>query len=204
MNVRQSVAMAILATLIAASAVLLAACGSSSDSDTGAGAGGTKPKIAAVSISGSEYTETYTRGFEKAGEEMDLAVEVHNSPNTEVSALTATINAAVATNPDYLIAAAVDSAALRQPLVVASERGIKVITYDTQVDDPDFIVSYVNADYHEYGERAGKELSRVIGGKGTVLLDDIIPGNQALEDLARVLRSTCAGSDRASGPVQPG
>jgi ribose transport system substrate-binding protein len=182
MNARQISAPAILATIVACG-LLLTACGSSGDSATGAGAGGTKPKIAIVSLAGSEYFAGYNRGFEKAADELDLDVDIHNSPSLEVSPMAATINAAVATNPDYLIAHTPDSTALRQPLLTASERGIKVITYDTQVDEPKFVVTYVNADYHKYGERAGAELSRVIGGEGKVLLDSIIPGNEDLERL---------------------
>jgi ribose transport system substrate-binding protein len=181
--VRQALTVAVLATTVLASALLVAACGSSSSSSSGgSGEGGEKPKVAVVSIAGSEYFAGYNRGFEAAGEKLGLDVEVQNSPNLEASAVTATINAAVATNPDYLVVAAVESTALRQPLLAASERGIKVITYDTQVEDPSFVTTYVNADYREYGMLAGKELGRVVGGKGKAMLEAVAPGNLDFEE----------------------
>jgi ribose transport system substrate-binding protein len=183
MRVRQVLTTAACAALLVASALLLAACGSSSDSSSsGSGAGGVKPKIAVVSFAGSEYFAGYNRGFENEAKKLGLEVEVQNSPSFETSAATATINAAVATNPDYLVVSAVESTALRQPLLAASERGIKVITYDTQVEDPSFVITYVNADYHEYGVAAGRELGRVVGGKGKVMLEAVLPGNLDFEE----------------------
>lgn len=189
MKVRQMLPVSIAAILVLAAAVLLAACGGSSGSSSEtssegeSGAGGKKPSIAVVSIAGSEYFTTYNRGFEKASAELGLDVNLQNATAYEPNAVAQTINAVVATNPEYLIAPAIDSAALRQPLLAASERGIKVITYDTQVEEPDFVVTYVNANYHEYGELAGAELGRLVGGTGKVLLDSIVPGNEDLERL---------------------
>lgn len=166
-------------------AVVVTACGSSSGESPGetAGAEGKRPTIAAVSLAGSEYNAAYNRGFEKAASQLGLEVSITNSPTIENSDMTATIDAAIATNPEYLIAPAFDSTALRQPLLTASERGIKVIVYDTQVSEPDFILTYVNANYLEYGELAGKELGSLVEGKGKVMLDAVFPGNQGLEEI---------------------
>jgi len=170
--------------LIVATGVFAAACGGSSDDTSSTGSDGdVKPTIAVVSISGSDYFTSYNKGFEKAADKLGLDVKVQNATAYDPNAVAQTINAAVATKPDYLIAPAIDSAALSQPLRQASERGIKVITYDTQVDDPSFVLSYVNADYHEYGLLAGKELGRLVGGTGKVLLDAIVPGNADLQSL---------------------
>jgi len=185
MRVRQVLTTAVLGALAVALAVLFSACGSSSDDSSAADAesGKTKPKIAVVSVTDTDYFVHYNIGFEQAAEDLGLDVEVHNSPNFETSAVAATINAAVATNPDYLIVTAVDSVGLRQPLLSASERGIKVITYDTQVDEPDFVVTYVNADYHEIGKQSGAELGRVMGGDGKALFLSPLTGNEDYESL---------------------
>jgi ribose transport system substrate-binding protein len=185
MKARQIFTAAVLVAVLVAMALLLAACGSSTNSPSkGHGSGAVKPRIAVVSLAGSEYAAGYNRGFEREAKKLGLEVKVLNSPSVEVSDMTATINAAIATNPTYLLATAVNSKALRQPLLTAHERGIKVITYDTQVDKPNFVTTYVNVNYREYGEHAGTELGRLVGGKGKVMLDDIGPGNQALEELA--------------------
>jgi ribose transport system substrate-binding protein len=186
MSPRQTFKSGALVAFIAAAAIIFAACGSSSSDSSSSGgtdSGGEKPSIAAVSVAGSEYFATYNRGFERAAEELGLDVEVQNSPSPETSAITATINAAIATNPDYLIAPPVDSVGLREPLVAASERGITVIIYDTRVENPDFALTYVNADYPKYGKEAGEELSRLVGGKGKVLFLSPITGNQDFEEL---------------------
>lgn len=177
---RAQVAALVLATALAA--FLFAACGSSDDTTGGTDSGGEKPKVAAVSIAGNETFALYSKGFERAADELGLDLEVFNAPNFEASAVSSTISSAVATNPDYLVVSAVDSAAMRQPLLDAKERGIEVITYDTQVDEPDFVLSYVNSDYHEYGVLSAEALGDAIEGdgkKGQLLT--VIPGNQDLE-----------------------
>jgi ribose transport system substrate-binding protein len=185
MKARRIPTAAILTALAASSVLALGACGSSSGSSSGGGSGegGVKPKVAVVSIAGSEYFSGYSRGFEHEAEELDLEINLQNAPGFEASSVAATIEAAVASNPEYLLAPAIDSAALRQPLLAASERGIKIITYDTQVDDPTFVTTFVNADYTEYGRRAAVEMGRLTGGKGKVQLDGVVPGNSAGEAL---------------------
>lgn len=178
-------------------AVMLAGCGSSSSSTEANGSGGSssssteangsgekKPSIAAVSIAGSEEYELYAKGMEQEAEKLGLDLKVYNSPSLETAAISSTISSAVATNPEYLIAAAIEASALRQPLLNASERGIKVITYDSQVEDPNFVLSFVNSDYHEIGELSAKALGDAIEGNGSMAqMLTAIPGNQDLESM---------------------
>lgn len=169
------------------SAAFLAACGSSSSDSGGTGeegATGTKPTITMISFAGSDYYAGYVRGAEAEADELGLELEVQDAPSYEASDIAATINAAVATSPDYLLVPAVDAVALRQPLLAASERGVNVITYDSQLEDPDFIVTYVNSDYTEYGRKSAEELGRVAGAKGKALLVSLFTGNDDLERLA--------------------
>lgn len=167
---------------IAVGAITSAAgCGSSSSGGSTGEDGEKKPSISIVGFGSNPYYAEYNEGFEAEAERLGLDINIHNSSSFEAGPVTATINAAVAENPEYLLVAAVESEALRAPLLAASERGIKVITYDTQVADPDFVTTYVNANYTEYGELSGTAISEGMGGKGKLLLILIIPGNGSLE-----------------------
>lgn len=177
-------ASAIVAALVIGVGVILAAagCGTSSGGGSTGANGEKKPSIAVVGFASNPYYAEYNKGFEAEAKKLGLEIDIHNSPSFEAGPVTATINAAVASNPEYLLVPAVESTALRPPLLEASKRGVKVITYDTQVDEPDFVTSYVNADYTEYGELSGTAISELVGGKGKVLVIEIIPGNSSLED----------------------
>jgi ribose transport system substrate-binding protein len=177
-------AFATLAVLVIGIGVVLSAagCGTSSSGGSTGENGEEKPTISVVGFGSNPYYAEYNKGFEAEAKKLGLDINIHNSPSFEAGPVTATINAAVADNPDYLLVAAVESTALRAPLLAASERGIKIITYDTQVDEPDFVTSYVNANYGEYGEMSGAALVKLVGGKGKVLLQLIIPGNSSLEE----------------------
>ena len=114
-----------------------------------------------VGFASNPYYAEYNKGFEAEASKLGLELDIHNSPSFEAGPVTATINAAVASNPEYLLVPAVESTALRPPLLEASKRGVKIITYDTQVDEPDFVTSYVNADYAEYGELSGTAIGEL-------------------------------------------
>jgi len=126
----------------------------------------------------------YVTGAKARAKKLGIKLNVQLAKNYEPSSETATVNAAIATHPDYLLVSAVNSVAMRAPLLAASKRGVTIITYDTNTANPTFVLTYVNADYSEYGRRAGVELTRLIGGHGKVILLNYGPGNEGLDALS--------------------
>ncbi|HEY5551156.1 MAG TPA: substrate-binding domain-containing protein [Opitutaceae bacterium] len=78
----------------------------------------------------------------------------------------------VGSGVDAIVLAPLDDTALRTPVRSATERGIPVVIFDSALKGEvgkDFL-SYVATNNHRGGEIGGEELSRLLGGKGKVVL----------------------------------
>jgi ribose transport system substrate-binding protein len=89
---------------------------------------------------------------------------------------------------DYLIIAPVDKEQMIAPLQAAIDAGIKVITVDTFLGDGDYVtgpvtfpLSYIGSDNVEGGRIAARALADVLGGEGSVYVQNTTVGTSTTE-----------------------
>lgn len=80
---------------------------------------------------------------------------------------------------DGICLAPLDSQALVTPVRAAKDDGIPTVIFDSGLDEPETIVSYVATDNGRSGELAADRLAEVLGGEGDVILMRYNPGSES-------------------------
>lgn len=100
---------------------------------------------------------------------------------------------------DYLITAPTDREQMVAPLQAAIDAGIKVITVDTFLGDGDYVngpvtfpLSYIGSDNVEGGRIAGRALADVLGGEGSVYIQNTNVGVSTTEQRSEGFREAIA------------
>ncbi|MBM3740587.1 MAG: substrate-binding domain-containing protein [Acidobacteria bacterium] len=125
---------------------------------------------------------TVRAGAEAAGKDFSLNV-VWNGPNqeTDYARQIQIVNSAIAQRVDGLVLAASDRKALVQYVDKAVEAGIPVTIFDSGLDSGNFL-SWVATNNVQAGEMGGRELGRLLGGKGKVAVIQHVPGSVSTMD----------------------
>lgn len=96
---------------------------------------------------------------------------------------------------DYLITAPTDREQMVAPLQAAVDAGIRVITVDTFLGDGDYVngpvtfpLSYIGSDNVEGGRIAGRALADVLGGEGSVYIQNTNVGVSTTEQRSQGFR----------------
>jgi len=96
---------------------------------------------------------------------------------------------------DYLITAPTDREQMVAPLQAAIDAGIRVITVDTFLGDGDYVngpvtfpLSYIGSDNVEGGRIAGRALADVLGGEGSVYIQNTNVGVSTTEQRSQGFR----------------
>ncbi len=90
---------------------------------------------------------------------------------------------------DFLLAVPTDAAAMIAPLKRVHDAGIPIITLDTYIGantygaggPADFPIAYIGSDNYEGGMSSCTELAKLIGNKGKVFIQNVIPGDSSLD-----------------------
>jgi ribose transport system substrate-binding protein len=187
-----------IATAVAV-ALGLAACGSDDDSASGADKA---HSVAMVTPTLDDFSHTVQLGAQEAADELGVDFDHQPAPNYEPEAEVRVLNAAAARRPDAIILSAIDANALRAPAEAAARRGIKVVTFDANVQDPTFVETFVGNDYVKSGRLIAEELDRLIDGPGKTLFIAANPGNAFTDALLEGYETALASTDLESLPVQ--
>jgi ribose transport system substrate-binding protein len=174
-------------------------CGSSSDSSS---SGGGEEIVMIPGVTGDDFFYTIAQGAREEATQQDVSLEVQEPPKYEPASQIPLVNAAIAKNPDAILVAATDEDALQAPLQQASDRGIKVLTFDTSIKDPSFLSTHVSSDIVTAGEMVGDELLRLTHDKGPLMYIDHAPGVAFAEDLRAGFEKTVSGSGAELLPIQ--
>ena len=165
----------------------LAACGSSSDDDggTSAAGGGDAPKIFMVSAPpGDDFYYTIEQAAKDEAARIGADLEVQQYPKYEAASQASVLNAGIARNPDAILIGPIDQNALQATLERAADRGIEIITYDTNTRDPEGVVStFVASDVTELGRNAARAQVRLLGGRGKVFYQGTQPDQTFFDSL---------------------
>jgi ribose transport system substrate-binding protein len=90
----------------------------------------------------------------------------------------------IARKVDFLVVKPIEEKAIAEPLCRATQRGIKVITYDRKVVGDCFTVQLQN-DSVKVGELVGDHLGRTLKEKGNVVVIEGVPGSTSTLDFKK-------------------
>lgn len=167
-------------------AVIAVACG---DDETGGAsgdeAGGSADyEIAVVTGSKSDpFHQALGCGARAAAEELGVQINLQAPQEPTPTQQIPMINAALAQDPDALVVAPTDAAALVPPLERAKQDGVVISLIDTGIEkEGEIAVSAVTEDYLKGGEEAAHRIADLVGGEGKVMLISYSPGVTTQDD----------------------
>jgi len=117
-----------------------------------------------------EFWKSMHAGALKAGKELGAEI-IWKGPLKEDDreAQIAVVENFLTRGVDGIVLAPLDDTALRVPVANATRSGIPVVIIDSDIRDSDY-VSFVATDNYKGGALAAQEMSRLLGGKGRVIV----------------------------------
>ena len=156
---------------VLAAAVLLAGCSSSSD-----GGSGDALKIAHIPKLGTiGYFQAADKGVQRACAELGAECAYKGPTEITAAAQVKEINAAVQAGYNVLIVAANDKDALVPALKDAMDKGVTVVTYDSDVAQDGRSVFVNQASSEGIGQALAKSASDIAGGAGDIAILSTTP-----------------------------
>lgn len=124
-------------------------------------------------------------GAAAAGQQFDVDV-LWNGPalETDYDRQMQIVDSMLAQHPDGLAVAAAERHALNRSLERAAELGIPVTVFDSAVDSTQYM-TFVATDNYKAGQTSGRELARLVGGRGPVAMLMNAPGSASTVDRER-------------------
>ena len=122
------------------------------------------------------YISVY-QGVKHATDVLGIELIYEGSPEWDVPKQIAVLDKVIKQNPAVILISPTDTKKMIAPLKRAHEKGIKIITLDTYIDDGkyqdgagegDFPYAHISSDNVYGGRMAAKALAESIGGRGTV------------------------------------
>lgn len=181
---RSTTMLCVLGLLAAVLAGGAAGCGEEART-SGAASGGDSPNILMISSPpGDDFYYTIEESAKREAERVGADLEIQKYSKYEAAAQVAVLNAAIAKRPDAILVGPIDENALQAPLERAANRGIKIVTYDTNTREPDGVVStYVASDIVELGRSAARAELELISRRGKVFYQGTQPDNVFFDSL---------------------
>lgn len=160
--------------LLATGSLILSGCATGPSGDN-ADADGYRI-VMILGVSGDEGYLTDACGAQAVANENSVTLEVQAANRFDPAAQVPVLQAAIATQPDAILIAPTDTTALIAPIQQAVAAGIKVVLFDTTLDDLTGIESVVGVDNAAGGALAADAMNELIGGEGKVLVSNLNPG----------------------------
>ncbi|WP_082575793.1 ABC transporter substrate-binding protein [Arthrobacter sp. Soil762] len=166
------------ATLLAAgllAATSLTACAGGTAS-AGSSAGD-QPKLTFIQgVAGDEFYVSMQCGIDAAAKAAGATINTQGPAKFDPTLQKPIVDSVVAAQPDAILIAPTDVAAMQAPLKAAAAAGIKVILVDTTVQDPSFAASAIASDNKGGGLEAFKAIKNLSPNGGKVLVISTDPG----------------------------
>jgi ribose transport system substrate-binding protein len=115
------------------------------------------------------YWEVVKKGAEDAGKELNVKVTVFLPQKEDIPKQVETVETWISMGFTALAIAPSDPEALVSPINSAMERGIPVLTIDTDSRNSNRIC-YIGTDNYTAGKIAGEKMAEILGGKGKVAI----------------------------------
>lgn len=161
--------------LIVALCIALAGCGSGEKSG--------KRRIAVIPKGTThDFWKSVKAGALAAGEEFGVEIIWQGTPKEEDKEGQAKlVDSFVVGQVDGICIAPIDRTALVAPIERAKRGGIPTVVFDSGLENPDVMVSYVATNNRVGGEMAGEHMAKLLGGKGNVVLLRYAAGSESTE-----------------------
>lgn len=114
-------------------------------------------------------------GARKAAKEGGIDLSVGGPAEWNAQQQIPVLRAMIANTPKAIVIDPTDSVALQAPLREALAAGIKIVTVDSELGG-DLGIPHIGTDGVEGGREAARQLAKLIGEKGTVLVVGVAPG----------------------------
>lgn len=161
---------------LAATALVLAACGDDQEGDDGAAAAEEYDIVLVPGVTGDEFYVSMECGAREAADELGVNLDVQGADQFDPTQQTPVLEAVIASEPDAILIAPTDTTAMQAPIQQAVDAGITVVLVDTTLDDPSIAVSAIASDNVEGGRMAADALAEQIGEEGKVMVINVNPG----------------------------
>jgi ribose transport system substrate-binding protein len=86
------------------------------------------------------------------------------------------VDAVAATNPAAVLIAPTDATAMFEPIHQLAQGGVKVVFVDTTLNNPTDAAAAVSTDDYTAGVQAAQQMSKLLGGKGQILIINLQAG----------------------------
>ncbi len=167
---------------LAVMSLVLAACGgddddaAGGDGDEGGASEGGHDIVLITGVAGDEFYVTMGCGAMAAADELGVNLDIQGPEEFDPSLQTPIVDAVSASQPDAILIAPTDAAAMQAPIQQAAAAGAVIILVDTTLEEPSMAASQIASDNLEGGRTAGEELLGLIGGEGKVQVINVDPG----------------------------
>jgi len=172
----------VLAAGLAAAALLVAACGGDDDSgssasSTSSGSSAKKFNMTLIAgVRGDEFYITMNCGAQAEAKKLGVTLNFQGPNEFAADQQTPIVNAVAAKKPDAVLVAPTDTKALFAPIKQLADNGSKIVLVDTTLEQADMAVSQIASDNEGGGKVAAETLTKLIGGKGKVFVNNVKPG----------------------------
>src|SRR3954469_24358019 len=169
-----------LVVLCSALAMVVAACGGDDSGGSGSSSSSSGKKnykmTLIAGVKGDEFYITMNCGAQAKAKELGVTLDFQGPQEFDAAQQTPIVNAVAAKKPDAVLIAPTDTKALYAPIKQLAAGGTKIVLVDTTLEDPSMAVSQISSDNEKGGEAAAAELTKLVGGKGKVLVVNVKPG----------------------------
>jgi ribose transport system substrate-binding protein len=179
----------IVAILAMLAAIALAACGSSSSG----GSGGSKKLALIAGVKGDQFYITMNCGAQAEAKKKGVSLSFQGPDQFDPSLQTPIVNAVAAKKPDAILVAPTDTKAMYPPIKAAAQNS-KIVLVDTTLDNTSVAESEIASNNLAGGQTAGKELTKLIGGQGEVMVTNVKPGISTTDLRQKGFESAVKGS----------
>ncbi|MDA1214063.1 MAG: substrate-binding domain-containing protein [Planctomycetota bacterium] len=141
-----------------------------------------------------EFWKSVHAGAEKAAKEFGNVEILWSGPQLEsdTNGQITVVENFITSKVDGICLAPLDSQALVESVVGATEQGIPVVIFDSGLDDETHIISYVATDNYKGGELAGREMGRLLEEGGNVIMLRYKAGSESTEQREQGFLDTLA------------
>ena len=145
-----------------------------------------EPSIALIlGVKGSPFDDALACGALASAKKLRLTVSLFAPDHFTAESQAPVVDAVTARAPTITIISPADSHGVTRPLKQMADRGTKLITVDTTINDPSFVASQVVTSNIEGGRMAAEAMIAELGGKGSVMVITNPPGSVAQDERAK-------------------
>lgn len=138
-----------------------------------------------LGVKGSPFDDALACGALDKAKTLGVRLSLFAPDHFTAESQAPVIDAVTARGPAVAIISPADSQGVTRPMRQMAERGVKLITVDTTINDPSFVASQVVTDNMAGGQMAAEAMIEALGGKGSVLVITNPPGSVAQDERAK-------------------